>query len=280
MTQAGIRPIRLDSLPVHDRDKLVKHMLTTQNKEVSRRVKDRYKMIAERRMDEHRKVNPHRPFHEVMEDGAWAGQRCFILGGGPSLTGFDFSRLEGEGRVIAINRAFMDAPFADVCFFMDGSRTTFYGLTKSNRVTRDSLAKWQAFEGHKVYLNLVGRKLDDVYSVRSLGRMGVSDSLRKGLYHGNNSGVGALGLAVVLRANPIYLLGIDGKFDGGKSHYHDGYVTRRNPESTFQSFVRDFHKVGKMLHRTKFKVINLNPRSGVRCFPFSTIDRVLEDGKS
>ena len=280
MTQEGVVPIRADSLSVRNRDKLITLMLTTQSREVSRRVRDRYKMLAERKMDAFRKINPHRPFYEVMEDGAWAGQRCFIIGGGPSLRGFDFQRLEGRGRVIAINRAFIDVMFADILFFMDGSRNTFYGLVKANRIARDSLAKWQEFQGYKVYLNLVGRRLDDVHSVRSLGRTGVSNSIRKGLFHGNNSGSGALGLAIALRANPIYLLGIDGKFEGGRSHYHDGYATRRNPESTFESFAVEFNRVGKLIARTGFKVVNLNQRSAVKCFPFSTIDEVLGNGQT
>jgi hypothetical protein len=234
-------------------------------------------MLAERAADEKRKIHPHRPFYEVMEDGAWAGHRCFIIGGGPSLRGFDFNRLKGKGKIIAINRSYLDVPFADICFFMDGSRASFYGLAVTNRLTPDSASKWREFKGHKVYLNLVGRRLEDVYSIRSLGRNGISNSIRKGLFHGNNSGTGAVGLAVTLRANPIYLLGIDGKFADGKSHYHDGYITRPMPEKVFRGFAIEFHKLAKLLQRTQFKVVNLNPNSAVRCFPFSTIERILEN---
>ena len=55
---------------------------------------------------------------EILPDGSWSGRRCFIVGGGPSLKGFDFERLRGE-RVIAINKAFYDVPFADIVFAMD-----------------------------------------------------------------------------------------------------------------------------------------------------------------
>lgn len=275
----GVRPIRSDSLPIYNRDKLIMHMLTTQNRDVTRIVRNRYKMIAERVADERRKVHPYRPFYEVMEDGAWRGERCFIIGGGPSLIGFDFNRLEGMGKIIAVNRAFIEAPFADICFFMDGSRSSFYGLTTSNRLTPDSAQRWAEFKGYKVYLNLVGRKLRDVYSIRSIGRNGISNSIRKGLFHGNNSGTGALGLAMCLGANPIYLLGIDGKFENGKSHYHDGYLTNRQPEKNYRGFAIEFHKLAKLIRKTRFKVINLNPNSAVRSFPFSTIERVIENDK-
>lgn len=273
---AGPRPIKPGSIHLHIKDKLIRHMITTQDREVTNIVRNRYRMIAERVADERRKIHPHRPFYEVVEDNAWFGDRCFIVGGGPSLTGFDFERLRGAGRVIAINRSYLEVPFADVCFFMDGANNTFYGLAKSNRLAPDSLEKWREFKGYKVYLNLVGRRLDDVYSVRSLGRTGISNSIRKGLFHGNNSGCGALGLAVALGASPVYLLGIDGKMESGRSHYHNGYPTRRMSDRTLQSFVIEFHKMGKLLRRTRFRVINLNPRSAVRCFPFSTLDEVLD----
>ena len=51
------------------------------------------------------------------------------------------------------------------------------------------------------------------------------------------------------------------------------------PESVFKSFTRDFERMNRFLRRTQFKVINLNPQSALRCFPFSTIDEVLGNGK-
>ena len=279
MIQAGAEEAVLGPLPAYKTEELQGLMLKTMDRAVQERIRNRAKMMEEERAAGRRIINPHRPFYEVMPDGSWRGERCFIIGGGPSLTGFAFERLRGQGRIIAINRAYLDVPFADVCFFMDGSRDTFYGLVQSGRLAPGCLEAWHAFQGYKVFLNIIGRKYDDVYSIRKAGRIGLSNSLRHGLYHGNNSGVGAIGLAVCLKANPIYLLGIDCKFSGGKSHYHGGYVTRRMPESIFKSFAREFERLQHLLARTSFKVINLNPASGVRCFPFSTIDKVLSNGK-
>ena len=116
-----------------------------------------------------------------------------------------------------------------------------------------------------------------MYSVRSLGRAGLSNSLKQGLYHGNNSGVGAVGLAFCLKANPIYLLGIDCKVDDvkKKSHYHGGYAKRPMSATAYRSFRGDFERMFRFIRRTGYKVINLNPASGVRCFPFQTADEVL-----
>lgn len=48
----------------------------------------------------------------------WAGQTVFLIGGGPSLRCFDFGRLLGR-HCLAINEAFVDAPWADLLFFRD-----------------------------------------------------------------------------------------------------------------------------------------------------------------
>jgi len=79
---------------------------------------------------------------------------------------------------------------------------------------------------------------------------------------------------VVLGANPIYLLGIDGKHQGRRSHYHAGYPRQQVPK-TAASFVHHFEYVAKSIRKAGIRVVNLNPQSAVRCFPFSTIDKVL-----
>lgn len=235
--------------------------------------------MEENRRHTRRMRDPFQPFYEVMADGAWAGERCFIIGGGPSLTGFDFERLRGKGRVIAVNRAYEHAPFADILYFMDNG---FYQWAHKDHLFPGSLEAWNAFAGYKVFLNILGREYGDVYSIRSLGRVGLSNSLKAGLYHGNNSGVGAVGLAFCLKANPIYLLGIDCKIDNQrkKSHYHSGYSKRPMSPAAYGSFKTDFERLCRFIRRTNYQIINLNPASAVRCFSFSTIDEVLSDGKA
>ncbi|OGD20330.1 MAG: hypothetical protein A2Y70_01990 [Candidatus Aminicenantes bacterium RBG_13_64_14] len=132
---------------------------------------------------------------------------------------------------------------------------------------------WDSFRGKRVFLNIMGRAIDDVYSVRSLGRDGLSGSLKAGLYHGNNSGVGALGIALAMGARPIYLLGYDMRHEGGRSHFHAGYGAKQ-PERVAQSFIRDFDKNFKSLNG-RGGIVNLNPRSALRTFPFGDIDEVL-----
>lgn len=250
--------------------------MTTQDKAVRHGLHDRESIIADRKRSLHYQGHPYKPLHEILGNGAWVGQRCFIIGGGPSLDGFDFEALRGQGRVITINLSFLKTPFADILYFMDNR---FYRLLYNGKFGSEALKKWQEFQGYRVFLNIMGRKYEDVYSVRSLGRIGLSNSLQSGIYHGNNSGVGAVGLAVCLKANPIYLLGIDCKFINKKTHHHSGYGFPMG-EGIVKSFIADFERMNRFIKRTHFKVINLNPQSGLRCFPFSIVSEVLGNGKA
>lgn len=199
-----------------------------------------------------------------LNDGAWAGETCFIVGGGPSLIGFDFERLRGRGRIIAINRAYEFVPFADIHYFMDNK---YY-----RRVQRE--LTWREFKGVKVYLNMSAyRVAGDVISIPSRGRPGLSRSIGEGIYHGGNSGAGAIGLAYCLGANPIYLLGYDCKRTLENTHFHSGYGVNLG-NGTLGRLIPEFNLLAAPLRAAGVKVVNLNPDSAIRCFPFSTFEAI------
>ena len=248
-------------------------MLTTQSPQVKHLLRERDGKMALNVAEAQRRVSPYNPAASILADGAWANQVCFIIGGGPSLTGFDFERLRGKGKIIVINKGFVSVPFADILFFMD--HASFYMSLRRGLYGPETIEAWNSFPGLKVFLNLRGRKVEDAYSIKSLGRKGLSMSLQRGLFHGNNSGYGAIGLALCLGANPIYLLGYDCKFKDGKSHWHGGYHYRQ-PEYTFRSFKDDLDSLGKLIKsKTAIKVINLNPDSALTSFPKLDVEKVL-----
>jgi hypothetical protein len=213
-----------------------------------------------------------RSFSDRFPDGCWKGQRCFIIGGGPSLKGFDFERLRGE-RVIAINKAFKDAPFADIMFAMDHP---LIELLASGKLGEDYRQAFEFFPGAKLWLDLSGYSYPaGVYSVPSAGATGWSTSLSQGLVHGNNSGYGALNLAMILGAGPIYLLGYDCKrgADGSKN-YHNGYLSGSNPDA-MNIFKREIEAGAKLEQAISHRIVNLNPDSALACFPFGDVDKIL-----
>jgi hypothetical protein len=216
-----------------------------------------------------------------LREGAWAKQPCYIIGGGASLRGFDFSRLKGKPNKIAINRAWKDVYDADIWFSED------------HRVITELWGKdhlFQAFKGNKVLhalapgfkaevlavdptLQVLERKRQDKYWSRSL---------RDGLSMSSCSGVGAINLAWLLGADPIYLLGFDCRSDGQiLQNYHDDYkqmgfewMTGANKAEDFKSDL----EIWVAPHVSDRKVINLvNPAypSAVECWPKVPLSEVL-----
>jgi len=212
---------------------------------------------------------------DSLPSGSWKGHKCFIIGGGPSLKGFNFLQLLGE-KVIAVNKAFVNAPFAEIQFSIDRQfQDWLTNLEKGGPTMKRAWEIWPEFQGHKVWLKVPGEIYQgNIEFVSSAGPEGISESLEEGIFDGSNSGYAAINLAIALGANPIYLLGFDMKHDGGQSHYHEGYP---KPQSEFQLslFVKKFNKLAKEVEKKEIKIINLNPNSALKCFDFGTMENAL-----
>jgi len=209
---------------------------------------------------------------------SWLGKRCFIIGGGESLTGFDFNKLNDE-LTISINKAFEFCPNATINYAMD---STFYD--KMSRGNYDEIApdlwnKWLSFKGYKVFLTPMEIKEfgKEVNLVRREWKPSINrEDLDDGIYGGINSATGALTLAVALGANPIYLLGYD-MIAKTKTHWHGGYDRRtlENFNRKLKDYKGELTKMACYIKEANIDVINLNKDSELECFPFANIEEVL-----
>ena len=219
-----------------------------------------------------------------LSDGDWSGQRCFVVGGGPSLRGFDWRKLGGE-NVIAVNRAYEKVPHAVVCS-MD---PTFWRLHGPNlmsewidRVHARVVGKDMPPPRPHVHVRVGDEKLPDVaYAGAFLTVFPCcadlsqpnphlsavwGESLESGLGCGGNSGFTAVNLADVLGASPIYLLGFDmkGSEEGGQAWWHDGYPGPQQKAGVYDRMRAAFWMVK---HQIRGEVINLNLDSALQAFP-------------
>ncbi len=212
---------------------------------------------------------------DVIPDNAWAGERCFVVGGGPSLRDFDWELLRGAGRVIAINRAVEKVPWADMMYSMDSRLYQWYH-ERSREMRPEAVQAFREFKGLKVWLDSHCYQFHpDIHMVRYLGKSGVSRSLKRGIYSGGNSGYSAMMLAVAMGCNPIILLGFDMGHDGGKTHWHNGYPAKScNPLT--RTWIQGFDQAAPLLANAGIQVINANPQSNIRCFPFGNVMRNRE----
>ncbi len=192
----------------------------------------------------------------------WAGRSAILIGGGPSLAGFDFGRLRGQAVVVAINDAIRAAPWADVAFTID-------------RVWLQCRAReFAAFAGEKVAV--VPRTHPEMPGVRQFWRYpgaALSHDPRA-IHSGANSGFAALGMTLMRGAARIALLGYD---MGAPGHFHAGYEW---PSPTgapdYPAWAAGFAVLAAAAAERGQIVINCNPHSTVRCFRFGAVEEVFE----
>lgn len=156
---------------------------------------------------------------------------AYIVGGGPSLRGFDFNKLIGKD-VIAVNMSVFDVPAPRYFITMDYSVVAKAG---DSRIAK--LPSTNVFVANMAKLVDEGATLRDnncriTYNlgifdvvIKSRSEVGIGYSLGD-FRHGDNSGYCALQLAVLLGYREIYLLGIDLTGNNGNMHYHDHYKGR------------------------------------------------------
>lgn len=192
----------------------------------------------------------------------FAGARVFLLGGGPSLSGFDAERLRGR-RVVAINESARLCPFAELLYFTDdcwldrdrGFVLRWPGLA----VTASSAAK---------------AKLPDKLKRVEIGP---TEPLRAGvrvIRQGRSSGQIAVSLAIAMGAARVVLLGYDMRLVDGRSHYHDAY---REKEDTLyvRQFAPAFAGWRELAAEAGVEIVNATPGSALTEFPFVSLEDEL-----
>lgn len=218
-----------------------------------------------------RLFRPHKQnlLHSKMPSGIWKGRRCFLIGGGPSLKGFDFSQLKGE-LVITVNRAFEDCSWSAINICQDAR---VFGWYEGGDLGEEARKKFASYKGYKTWLNVQAFPFpEDIYQIDLCH---VSDFNYKNYSGGipphGNSGLNALCVAACLGADPIYLLGFDMKgSDKHTANYHKGYPTQ-DSDNVYPQFIQDF-KNAMGAFNPGSRVINLNPDSALRCFPFGRFE--------
>ena len=188
---------------------------------------------------------------------------CYIVGGGPSLKGFDWNLLSDK-YVIAVNRSYEVLPNARIVYFTD---LDWYEEHK------------QGLNSHRGCLingsNSVSQHIPNViqYTLTQQYGLVMED---KCLAHGHNSVYAAINLAVQMKFNKIYLLGVDMKWSGDDTHWHDGH-TRTDPEHAYKMMLTAFDTIVDPLKELNVEVINVNDinKTALKAFPIKSFEEVF-----
>lgn len=198
--------------------------------------------------------------------GDWSDKPVFLIGGGPSLRGFDFERLRGAGYTIAINKAIEHVPWADCVFTLD---TVWF--EKNIELLRQSPAEKVIAVPRGYQIPPCDARFTFVERIREV-KVSADPAT---VYSGDNSGFGALNVACLKNARLVYLLGYDLN-PTGQTHWHAGYDYRvRYGQHNYLQWAQFFHMISGVLHLRGVKVFNCSERSSIRCFPFANIDEVI-----
>lgn len=200
--------------------------------------------------------------------GRWAGCDAFVIGGGPSATGFDFTRLQRLGYVLAVKEAAILLPWADTSFGIDPSwlKRRYQALA--------------ACEG-EIYQGLWSDRLEDYREIpgatwlrldRSAGLSNDPKVIRAGL----NSGYASLGLAYLKRPRRIFLVGFDMAYAGAQTHWFGTYDHAQASNARYlQRWANLFQSTVPQLAAAGIETINLSARCLITAFPKADLARAI-----
>lgn len=202
---------------------------------------------------------------------SWEGATVALIGGGPSLT-LQQVELVRAARLpcITMNNSYLIAPFADIHYFADYHWWTWH---------RDR-EEFKNFGGQKCTIEGTGMLVSDasVFMLHNYGREQLSDT-PNGLHTGLNSGFQTLNIAYLAGAKRVLLLGYDMKFQGKKTHWHEGHP-QKTPENNYSMYARRFNSAVPQLKRAGVEVINCSPDSALSAFPRGNLESVLSDPRA
>jgi len=199
----------------------------------------------------------------------WEGQPCYIIGGGPSLRDIPFEALSGE-FVLGCNAAFLHG--------VDLVPVTIFGDASFLPKHREGLEEYVQAGGW-VITNSSRLKKSIPLWLRIMRKTLKGLSL-DGLGWNGNTGASAINLALLLGADPIYLLGYDmGPDHKGRSNYHDAYRKKTTHPRTYPRFMRGMEVVARDLPRLfpGRQVINLEDGTSLlTVFPKQSLEAHLK----
>ena len=212
---------------------------------------------------------PEAPDYGEVDGLPWDDRPVFIVGGGPSLIGFDFERLRGKGHIVGVNESMFRAP-------CDAGVSTDVNFIRNNTSRFDIITDL----GIRLYLVLGPHWPELVPSVP--GAVYLRDDRNEGLSlytdtvrSGGTSGYSALNVAVLKRARRIVLLGFDYGCIGGKHHFHNAYTWFRDGEQYWPAWAKRFDAAAPVCRALDVEVINASPQSAITAFPKVSIDEAL-----
>ena len=181
---------------------------------------------------------------------------CYVIASGPSLIGFDFDALP-DGPRIGANRS---ACLANCDMLCTVDRN--FHMREAEVIKRFGKNAYVALPNttHPVYPEVN-------YWRHAQDRDGLARAPHT--LAGSNSGFASFNLAIQLGFAEIALLGFDFKWDGNRSHFHEGYNQKRHIERNLRAWAQAFDTAAPLVREMGIRVTNFVGPMGsmVKAFP-------------
>lgn len=197
----------------------------------------------------------------------WDDQPVAIIGGGPSLAGFDFERLRHSFHVMAVNASIWMLPWADVGFSLDGR---LYECWRDRLHLVPYPVYWAL---HPLAAPRLQTPAANVTLIARLEESGLSHNLAE--VPGKTSGFGALNLAYLKRAKDVRLFGFDYQPQGDVWHHNEDLYDDKHQQDCkdWRQWAAEFAVIAPLLRTSGVRVVNASPRSLIDCFDVVTLDQ-------
>jgi hypothetical protein len=202
----------------------------------------------------------------------WNDKPVFLIGGGASLRGFDFSVMRStHAYVVGVNQAIFDAPvcagFSADSLFIERRAAQLQRLAERGIeiVLAPGAAPGSAPGAPKI------RVPGAIYLTRKITR-GLSSNPTV-VHSIGSSGYAAVNLAVLKHAQGIVLFGFDYHTRDGEHYYDDPPWYWQH--SCWSTWAQGYESMLPALRAAGVEVINASPTSAITCFPKLTIEDAL-----
>ncbi len=204
-----------------------------------------------------------------VEPRGWT--HCVVAAPGPSLTEEVAARCRGL-HVIAVNRAYLRVPWADVLYV--GDRDLIEAFDGFQDFTGE---KWTAHEPRLNNKALVAERygFNLVAGPRQVDEPGFSLNPAR-IHYGNSSGFQAINLAILFGATEIRLVGFDMRTPqpSQRRHFHEDYPDPTMNQSTYEHFLPAFYLAARSLPE-HIHIVNCTAGSALRCFPMGELEEAV-----
>lgn len=191
-----------------------------------------------------------------------------VVGGGPSLIGFDFDRIPKSDFVIGPNAAAWTLPRSDA--FVTVDKTLAQRSVDRIRVLAETQFCVVALPPTRAWAANFGEARVVLHRRDTPATHKLDDGLA-----GLNSGYAAINLAYILGARSISLLGFDMQPPAERTHWHAGY-TWHHPKhgNIFRGWAQQFQKLRDVLAQSGVRVVNYvgSDGSGITAFDQRPLD--------